>query len=79
MGNKLIIGVIITSVIILIIAAILIWLGNNRLHCPRCKRFVKYTCWRTSDDKNYRGVGHGGRKCSHCGYKSYDYSNIPSD
>ncbi|MEG1415893.1 MAG: hypothetical protein RSC49_04730 [Clostridium sp.] len=42
-------------------------------------KWVDYDDWHTSDNPRYRGTGHGGRKCIHCGYKSYDYSNIPSD
>ena len=49
------------------------------MYCPNCKRFVKYLHWNSSDIRNHRGVRYGGRKCSICGYKTYDYSNIPSD
>jgi hypothetical protein len=78
-GEYLIWSLIIVSSVILIVFAISIWVNDNRMYCPHCKRFVRYIKWRSSDEPNFRGVNHGGRQCSRCGYKSYDYSNIPSD
>lgn len=78
-GEHLIWGLILVSSITLIIFGISIWVSDNRMYCPNCKRLVKYSKWNSRDEPNYRGVRHGGRKCNRCGYKSYDYSNIPSD
>lgn len=63
----------------IIIARIAVWFFNNYMWCPRCKKFVYWVDWHTSDSPLYKGTGHGGRKCPHCNYKTYDYSNIPSD